>query len=516
MLIGGEWVESDHKSTFTSENPSTKETVGTFPISSWADVDRALDEAVAAYRVLESLGPVRWSQFLQSYADEIEEDGPKLIDVAAAETALPAAPRLADVELPRTTNQLRLAAKATKARVWRWPVISPSVGIAAYRAPIPGAVVVFGPNNFPFAFNAVGGGDFAAAVATGHPVIAKVNPGHPSTSQLLAQAAMRAAIGVGIPASVVQVLYDLRPEDGLRLVADPRVAVTAFTGSRKAGLALKSAADQAGRPAYFEMGSPNPVVVLPRAWDERSSEIAAELANSVLMGGGQFCTKPGLILIHRDQADAIAQEIAAAMSATPPQSLLGESVVNNLRSSVKELLDAGAVVVHRDGRAQVSCSYPTTLLRVDADTFRRNPSQLQTEAFGNVSQLVVWSDVAELIETIDCLQGSLTVTVYSAAADEESYRRIVPRLREKGGRLVENKPPTGVAVVAAMNHGGPYPATSHPGFTSVGIPASLDRFTMLQSFDNVSDAHLPPELQASNPLHMERFVDGRWTDQSLT
>jgi NADP-dependent aldehyde dehydrogenase len=519
VLVGGCWVPAQQIGTFASVNPHTGEDLWHFPLSSWADVNRALNEGVEAYRGMQEAGPSVIASFLDRFANRLEDDAEALCAVAARETALAEQARLRDVELPRTVNQMRQAAAAARDRDWMMPVLSPGSRIAARLAPIPGVAVVFGPNNFPFAFNSVTGGDAVAAFATGHPVLAKANPGHPETTRLLAEHARAAAGDAGLPATVVQLLYGCSPEDGLRLVADARIACTAFTGSYRAGVGLKAAADKAGKPIYLEMSSVNPVVVLPGAWQERGSALSDELAASILQGTGQFCTNPGLLLaVGSSTAAGLRDGLAARLGQSPAGTLLGRGVAEHLRTAQRGLVSAGATVLARGPEGAGHCSEPNVLFEVDASSFCRNPGALAQEAFGNCSLLVTCRDVDEAVACLRLMDGSLTGSVYLAETEQDGdlYRVLEPVLRERVGRLINNKPPTGVAVDPAMNHGGPYPASGHPGFTAVGIPASLRRFGMLQSYDNVPDLRLPAELQSSNPLGLQRCVDGVWTTSPVT
>jgi NADP-dependent aldehyde dehydrogenase len=490
--------------------------LGRFPVSPWDEVDEALAAGAEAFEALADAGPWVWAQVLDRLAERLEARADELVDAAHQETGLPAEPRLRNVELPRTTDQLRQAAGAARSLTWREPVLAPDKRIASFMAPIPGVVAVFGPNNFPFAFNGVAGGDFAAALASGHPVLAKANPGHPHTTRLLAEEAAGAVEDAGAPAATVQLVYQLDPADGLRLVADPRVAATAFTGSRQAGLALKAAADAAGRPIYLELSSVNPVVVLPGASAERGGAIATELADSMAMATGQFCTSPGVVFtVGQAAASAFASDLAAGLAKSAPGPLLGPNSPAHLDESVEAWRQAGASVVwESEEQGRGAWWRPTRILGVGGSEFAAQSAALQREAFGNAALLVSVADLDELDACLGALEGSLTATVYTAAdgSDDGAYAKVAGRLRARAGRLVHNKAPTGVAVAPAMNHGGPYPSTGHPGFTAVGVPASLRRFLMLQCFDNVDDRLLPPELQAANPLQLQRWVDGRWTD----
>ena len=280
------------------------------------------------------------ADFLRRYAERIEARSAEIVERAHLETGYPRSPRLADVELPRTTNQLRQAADAALEGSWALPTIDTKLNIRSHLIPL-GPVCVFGPNNFPLAFNSIAGGDFAAAIAAGNPVIAKANTSHPGTTQLFAEEALAAAKDTGLPPATVQLLYRTSHEDGARLVSDPRVGATAYTGSRHAGLVLKAAADRAGKPIYLELSSINPVVVLPGALAERCQPLVDEFATSCLMGTGQFCTNPGLVLLLAGEPSE--QFIAAAcakFSQATPGVLLSSSVARSLASSVSQLAES--------------------------------------------------------------------------------------------------------------------------------------------------------------------------------
>ncbi|MEX2559101.1 MAG: aldehyde dehydrogenase family protein, partial [Pirellulales bacterium] len=399
------------------------------------------------------------------------------------------------------------------------PTIDTKLGIRSHYVPL-GPVAVFGPNNFPLAFGSISGGDFAAAFAAGNPVIAKANSSHPATTRIFAEEAQAAADESGLPAGTVQLLYRTSHADGERLVADPRLGGTAYTGSRAAGLKLKAAADAAGKPIYLELSSVNPVVILPGALAERSDKIADEFTASCLMGSGQFCTNPGLVItLAGDKTDQFVQSVVQRFKAATPGPLLSKGVANSLKNAVVELIDAGARTV--TGGQPIDAAgyrYANTLLRVDAATFLADSHRLQAEAFGNASLVVVAGTVEQAGQVLDHLEGNLTGCIYSdtAGVDEPIYQQLAPRLRTRVGRLLNDKMPTGVAVSPAMNHGGPYPATGHPGFTAVGIPASLHRFAMLACYDNVREHRLPPALKNKNPTGRTwRHIDGVWTREDV-
>jgi NADP-dependent aldehyde dehydrogenase len=516
VLINGAWAESEGRETFQAVDPQSGQPLpGTFPVSPWGEIDRAVRAASeAAWRVRGWSGD-RFAAFLDAFAGRLEKRADELIATAHVETALAIEPRLKTVELPRTVNQLRQAAAAALNGSWVQATIDTKANIRSMYAPI-GPVVVFGPNNFPFAFNGAAGGDFAAAVAAGNPVIAKGHTSHPGTSRRLAEEAHQAALESDLPAGFVQLIYRTSHTDGERLVSHPLTGATGYTGSRQAGLRLKEAADRAGKPIYLELSSINPVFILPGALEERLEDVAQEFTTSCLMGTGQFCTNPGLVvLIGNANTEKFVAAVQQRFAQAPAGTLLSDGVRRNLVESVQKLTTAGARLLaggHAQSGSAVRCE--NTLLRVDGSTFLAHADALQTEAFGNESLFVVASDADQLLQIAARLEGNLTGCLYShrEGHDDALYDRLAPVLRIRVGRLLNDKMPTGVAVSPAMNHGGPFPATGHPGFTAVGIPASLRRFAALECYDNVRPHRLPPALRDANSSgEMWRVVDGTWT-----
>lgn len=519
VLIAGAWRASDSLGTFQAQNPVTGTSLpGSYPTSSWADCDAALTAAQQAFEGLRQLPPSIMADFLDAYADRIEARAAEITELANLETALPLEPRLAKIELPRTTGQMRQAAEACRSGHWTHPVLDTAAGIRTQYGPI-GPVCVFGPNNFPLAFGSVSGGDFVAAIAAGNPVIAKAHPLHPGTTRLLAEEAQAAAEALGLPAGTVQLLYDLPFADGEKLAQDSRLAAIAFTGSRQGGLKLKAAADAVGKPIFLELGSTNPVLILPGALAEKGAALAEEFSGSCLMGTGQFCTSPGMLVMQASaQAEAFVDKTVSAFAAAPSGVLFSEAGCQGLASAVQGLSQAGAQVltggmpVAGDARR-----YTNTVLRVSGADFLANSQALQNEAFGNATMIVVTADQAEMLQVLGALEGNLTGCIYSATdgSDDSAYDALAPALRQRVGRLINDKMPTGVAVSPAMNHGGPFPATAQAGFSAVGIPGALLRFAMLQCYDNVRPERLPPSLRDENPRELWRQVDQRWTQESL-
>ncbi len=515
ILVDGKWQESSANQTFQAFNPATGEPLSpSYPVSTWEECDQIITAAADAAEQLRNLSPDRIAAFLDAFAAQLEAHRDDLVAIAHAETALPIKPRLADVELPRTVSQLRQAALASRSGSWAQAVIDTKLGIRSCYEAI-GPVCVFGPNNFPFAFNGIAGGDFAAAIAAGNPVIGKANTSHPGTTRLLAELAFYAVQETGLPAATVQLIYRLSHEDGSRLVSDPRVGAIGYTGSRHAGLVLKAAADAVGKPIYLELSSINPVVILPGALTERSDEIVAEFVTSGLMGTGQFCTNPGLILlVEGSDADSFVSQIAAKYQASTPGILLSSNVQKSLSAAIQTIAQAGAELLCGGHAVPGKCSVGNTLLKTTASKFIADPATFQTEAFGNASLVVVARDLDELGRVLRCLEGNLTGCIYSSkhGTDDAAYAQLAPLLAKRVGRMLNDKMPTGVAVSPAMNHGGPFPATGHPGFTAVGIPASLFRFAKLTCYDGVRASRLPLLLQDKNPTGKTwRCIDLDWT-----
>ncbi|MCH2375154.1 MAG: aldehyde dehydrogenase (NADP(+)) [Planctomycetes bacterium] len=521
VLVAGEWRPADSTGSLQAFDPKTGEaTDDVFPVSSRNDVEAALRAGKAAAEALVEVAVEKRAEFLEKFADRIEKRADEIVETASRETGLPSSPRLADVELPRTANQLRQAAAAARDGSWAMPTIDTQTNIRSLYGPLRAPVAVFGPNNFPLAFNSVSGGDFAAAVAAGNPVIAKANTSHPGTTRLLAEEAFGAVEETGLPRATVQLLYRTSHEDGSYLVSHPLLGATGYTGSRSAGLVLKKAADAVGKPIYLELSSVNPVFVLPGVLRERGEELVDEFVTSALMGTGQFCTHPGVIVLRKGhEADAFRDSVGKRFGEVEPGTLLSSGVASSLADAVDELQKDGAKLVAGGGTVDgAGYRYQNTLLEAEGEAFLKNPEGLQREAFGNSTLFIFADDDDQLAAIAGSFEGNLTGCIYSHTGcdDDDLYDRIERELRPSVGRLLNDKMPTGVAVCPAMNHGGPFPATGHPGFTAVGIPASLVRFGLLQCYDNVREHRLPAALQNKNPTgNMWRLVDGAWSTANV-
>jgi alpha-ketoglutaric semialdehyde dehydrogenase len=517
VLIAGGWRQAAAKDFFHATDPTTnRPRTETWPVSGWSDVETALDAATAAAAELAGLPAARIADFLHRYAARLEVCGDELVALAHAESGLAKKPRLADVELPRTLDQLRQAAAAAREGSWRMISIDRPRNLRAASFGI-GPVVVLPPGNFPLAYGAVTGGDFAAAIAGGNPVIAKAHPWCPAVSHRAAAEAVAALGEAGLPPATVQLLHGISPTDGERLVADPRVGGTGFTGSEAAGRRLFAAAAANGRVIWAEMGSMNPVVLLPGAIAERPDAIADDLTASVTGSAGQFCTKPGLVFLVDDAAAAgFVAALAERFRRVGPQVLLAPPARDRLLGAAAMIRAAGGrVIVGGDAEDDTAgCTHSPLLLETTASELLANPEGLLVEAFGNVTLLVRCRDAAELGAAIAVVRGSLAASLYLArdGRDATLAATVSDLLVARAGRVIENRMPTGLAVSPATQHGGPWPSAAPPFLSAVGFPWTILRFARRVCFDGWSQERLPECVRdAVPPGAAWRYVDGGWT-----
>ncbi len=484
--------------TFRGLNPATGEQLpGEFKVATGADVDAAAKAAAAAFPAYSVLGAARRAEFLREIANQLEARRDELVERADQESALGSF-RLSG-EVGRTAGQLRLFASMLDDGTWldaridpadagRQPAPKPDV--RSLRRPI-GPVVVFGASNFPLAFS-VAGGDTASALAAGCPVICKAHPSHPGTSMLAGEAISAAAAKTGLPEGVFQLLFDDGHEVGQALVSHPLVRAVGFTGSRAGGDALmKLAAARAEPiPVYAEMGSVNPVFVLPEAAGNRGGEIATGLFGSFTLGAGQFCTNPGVVLLPTGPAgDAMRDQVAASTESAPAQVMLGAGIRDNYEAGLKRLEGAGARLVARGEDGEGAAQGTVTVWEADAS----GAAELLDEVFGPTTLLLRYDGATDLAGFAGGLEGQLTATIHADRDELLKSGELIAALEQRVGRLIINQFPTGVEVSPAMVHGGPYPASSD-GSTSVGTRA-VERFTRFVAYQNFPQELLPEELR---------------------
>ena len=519
-IDGAPGVETDIH--FRAMNPASGALLEPeFHEASAAEIDGAFQSAERAFRVYGRTPPQVRAVFLRAIADELIALGPQLLERANAETALPMA-RL-EGERGRTVGQLRLFADYLEEGSWVEARIDTG---NATRAPLPkpdlrrmlvplGPVAVFGASNFPLAFS-VAGGDTASALAAGCTVVFKAHPAHPGTAELAAGAIARAASRADLPAGVFSLLHGWSHNVGLSMVRHPLACAVGFTGSLRGGRAIVDAAAARSEPipVYAEMGSVNPVFLLPSAVAARGDAVAQGLATAITMGVGQFCTNPGVIVgiggeAFSRLATALAEKLAGADAGVMLYEQLGiayNSAVERARAKEVESLtprgDANGTRAH------------ATLLRVDAARFLAD-RELREEIFGPVSIVVVANGAADLERVAEALSGQLTATIHGTADELREHSRLVDILQRKVGRLLFNGFPTGVEVGHAIHHGGPYPASSDSRSTSVGT-ASITRFARPVCFQNFPEESLPAALGGRNVLGIWRLVNGELTRDDLT
>lgn len=477
------------------------------PLDDWftdATSDEVASAAAAAAAAFETFGvspAADRAALLRRIGDAIVDLGDELIDRLDRETGL-GRTRLIG-ERARTVGQLESFADLVADGAWVDATID-TAGPDLRRMLIPiGPVAVFGASNFPLAFS-VAGGDTASALAAGCPVVYKANPGHPGGSEMVARAIGEVIESLGLPAGVFSMLHGVQHRIGVELVQDDHIDAVAFTGSAAGGLALAAAAAERARPipVFAEMGSVNPVVVFPGALGESARSTAEELAASVVLGAGQFCTNPGLILTLGPLADELAAAVARA------------EIVPMLTPRIRQAFDVSVgSVVERPGVTRVTTDRGTgspTVLETDAQTFLADP-QLRHEMFGPATLVVNVADVDELLRVIGALGGQLTATLRATPDEISRHPDVMSALVRRVGRLLFGGVPTGVAVSPAQQHGGPFPATTDVRFTSVGT-AAIARFARPITYQDVPPALLPPELHPDNPLGIDRFVVGADVD----
>jgi alpha-ketoglutaric semialdehyde dehydrogenase len=521
-IIACNYTETEGQA-FTVEDPSTGEKLeGEFYEADTLIIDKTLNAATAAFKVYKNIQPAAKAEFLRAIANEIAALGEVLINRAVAESGLPVG-RITG-ELGRTTGQLRMFADLVEEGSWVDAVIDTA---QPDRSPIPrsdirrmltaiGPVVVFGASNFPLAFS-VAGGDTASALAAGCPVIVKAHPAHPGTSALVGAAISKAVKETGMPDGVFSLLFDNGYTVGAALVKHEQTKAAAFTGSYKGGMALIKLAQERKSliPVFTEMGSINPVVLLPAILDAQPEELAAKYAGSITLGAGQFCTNPGLILAVKSAGlDRFVAALGGAIELVPSSTMLTGGIWKNYKTLAEETLAETGIELIAQSKvinAEKVNQSVATVATVSAKDFIAN-KKFSEEIFGPWSLLVVADDAEELEQVITSLDGQLTATVMAQKEELPQYKDILNALTAISGRIILNGVPTGVEVCAAMQHGGPFPSTSDSRFTSVGTGA-IYRFVRPVAWQDWDDSLLPPELQSNNPLNIWRQVNNNWTKE---
>lgn len=509
--------------SFYSFNPATATNNDyVFPKATATEVDMAAEKAATAFQQYYKKSGHEKADFLEAIADEIVKTGDTLVTVCCSETGLP--PARIEGERGRTVNQLKMFAALLREGSWVDARIETAI---PDRVPIPkpdirfmqialGPVVVFGASNFPLAFS-VAGGDTASALAAGCPVIVKAHSAHPATSSIVGKAIQTAAVKTNMPDGVFSLLFGDGPTTGMQLVKHPHIKAVGFTGSFKGGKALYDAAVSRPEPipVYAEMGSSNPVFILPQAMKERAAAIATGYAGSVTLGVGQFCTNPGILFYNENEAvfkNLLQQEFEKTNGGV----MLAPAIYHSYTKAVEQQLHVNGVAQLATGTAAKGSesNYATPVLfETSSATFESNP-ELSEEIFGPASIAVTTKSKEEMINIAKKLSGHLTATVHGTEAELAEYKELIDVLEQKVGRVVINGFPTGVEVCSAMVHGGPFPATTDSKSTSVGT-AAINRFTRPVCYQNMPDTLLPAELKNKNTLGIWRLINGERTNKDL-
>ena len=515
-IIGQRSLRGQAGDVFALAATTGEQLTPAFGASTTDDVNAACELAEASFDRYRQLSDEQRAAFLDAIAQGLLDLGDTLIDRVHLESGLPK-PRL-EGERVRTANQLKLFASVLREGRWHGATLDTPL---PERQPLPradlrqrrigvGPVAVFGASNFPLAFS-VAGGDTASALAAGCPVIVKAHPAHLGTSELVGRVIQKAARDTGMPEGVFSMLIDKDISVGQALVSHPLIQAVGFTGSRRGGLALVAAAQArpVPIPVYAEMSSINPVFLLPAALSARADTIAKGFADSLVLGAGQFCTNPGILLaLESDALERFVSAAAEALSDKTPTTMLTPNIHGAYCNGLNNLHKAAGVTLIAEGReAQGSFQARAAFFRTDSATFLGNRA-LEDENFGPSALLIVCKDTADLHNVAAKFDGQLTVTLHYDDDDKAIAQALLPTLERKAGRILFNDWPTGVEVSYSMVHGGPFPATSDSRSTSVGATA-IDRFLRPVCYQNVPDALLPPALQQANPLNTWRLTDGQ-------
>jgi alpha-ketoglutaric semialdehyde dehydrogenase len=479
------------------------------------EIDRTMQEAWKAFYPYRKTRLRQRADLMRAIGVEIEALGDPLIRLAMEETHLPET-RLRN-ERTRTVYQLTSYAAACESGLWLEARIDTAVAeknlIDMRKMQVPlGPVVVFGASNFPFAYSTAGG-DTASALAAGCPVIVKAHPAHAGTSEMVAGAISRAVAKCGMPKGVFAHVHGAGFETGKALIMHPHTRAVGFTGSFGGGKALFDWANQRKEPipVFAEMGSINPIFLLPGKMRSSAAAVATLFAGSITLDTGQFCTNPGLIIgIDNKDLDVFIKELTAAIEKIAPGTMLHPGIAKAFAEKRNAALtqDGVTTVAVSSAPPQENQGIPT-IASATAQAFLNNPL-LHQEVFGPYSLIIRCKDAAEMLAVAGHLEGQLTATLMADEQDIREHESLVEAVQDICGRLILNGPPTGVRVGLAMQHGGPFPATTDSRFTSVGADG-IKRWARPVCYQNWSDTLLPDALKDGNPLNIWRVINDRMT-----
>lgn len=527
MITGQNYIGNNQSAkgnkTYKTFNPQLNlENEQVFTEATSEEIDEAVNLASGAFKTFRTISGEKKGAFLNAIADEILALGDELIKTYCSESGLPEG--RAQGERGRTIGQLKSFADLLVEGSWVEATIDtaqpnrqpmPKSDIRKMMIPL-GPVVVFGASNFPLAFSTAGG-DTASALAAGCPVIVKSHPMHSGTGELVASAIIKATQKTEMPNGVFSNLNSRGIEVGSQLVKHPGVKAVGFTGSIKGGRALYDLAAQRDEPipVVAEMGSINPVVILPEALKNRSESIAKTLSGAITLGTGQFCTNPGLIIgIKSEHLSSFIQNLSDEIVNIEPSCMLHPNIIGTYEKTKFKAISQPDLEIVVEYDSEVKTNYARqTITTVEGKTFLENPT-LHQEVFGPYSIVVQCENADQLEQIILILEGQLTGTVIADKNETSQYPEVISALQNRVGRIIFNGVPTGVEVCPSMNHGGPYPASTDSRFTSVGVD-SIKRWVRPFSFQDWPNDLLPDALKNENPLGILRMVDTKQTTNKL-
>ncbi len=523
ILINGKWL-TGRGNNFKGNSPVTGEqSAEDFSCADNEQLENAVDAASQAFTSYSQNSDAQKAFFLRTIAEQLESIRPQIVARATWETALPE--MRINGELGRTIGQLNMFAQLLDKGDWKRPVIDeaqpnrqplPKPDLRLTQVPL-GPVVVFSASNFPLAFS-VAGGDTASALAAGCPVIVKTHSAHPGTSELVAGAIANAIKKCDLPAGVFAMLHGSGRIIGSALVKHPQIKAVGFTGSVAGGRALYDIAVSRPEPIPFfgELGSTNPVFLLPESLESNAEQIAESFLASLMMGVGQFCTSPGMLIAVKGPAlNRLLASLAEKAPALAAGTMLTAGICDSYNKHCAERDAIGSLKIVAKGlNANSSANQAqVALYSIDANDYLEQLA-LEEEVFGPSTLVIGCDDQAQLIDVANSMKGHLTAAIFASEQDQQLAVQLLPTLQQRIGRVLFDAYGTGVELSSAMSHGGPYPSSSAGQSTSVGTRA-IERFTRPLCYQNTPDALLPVELKNANPNGIMRLVNDRWSDQAI-
>jgi NADP-dependent aldehyde dehydrogenase len=522
ILCNGKWQEANFPvSSFKAVYPrEARQGEMSFPISSFLDIDEMLQSAEIAKFQVENCSLEKRATFLRLISEKINKHSDEICQITSQETGFEKNKRLMQVELPKMLAQINMAADSCMNLEWMEPTIDSEREIRSIRGALDGPIILFGSTCFPFLMNSCGGNDFVSAICAGNTVIAKGNPNHPQTSLKLAELIFEAVKESEMPEQIFQFFHHTTPDLGYRLASHPMIGAFSFSGSRQSGLALKESADRAGNLFFGQLSGMNPVFLLAEAVNENSNTIAADLLEAILFSSGQYYTKPGICFVSESEnTRSIINSLKEKLENADKQYMLNDQIARDLDTVLSNFIRIGAKKVTRSlFHPAEPFIFPGTIVEIDARTFLKFSRHFQEITFGPVLVFVITDEDSQFKDAIKVLEGSPSISIYTSSGDEDKQtcKEISAPILRLTGRLLHNQMPTDISLSSAAIYGGPFPASNNPGFSAIGFPSSIKRFTSLKCYTNVSEEWLPEVLKNKNPDgNCFRLINGKLSKENL-